>query len=194
MANKSISQLDTAPNITINDLIEVAIPDVGSATGYISKKDSFGNVADAFLNDFTQSALTTTADTVVGAINEVSAKAEMKYPTAETKIGTWIDGKPVYRKSFYAGQFSSSSAETLVDVTSLNIDTVVRTYGTFHGAFWGPLPYVDPATIISCIALFVYDNGTTNNYVVRRYSANYEVGSDVYLTIEYTKTTDVAPV
>ena len=111
MANKSISQLDTAPDITINDLMEVAIPDVGSATGYISKKDSFGNVADAFLNDFAQSALATTDDTVVGAINELN-----------TAIGKVLTG------TLTAGNTSLVLSDAAVLTTSM-IDIYTDVYG-----------------------------------------------------------------
>ena len=111
MANKSISQLDTAPDITINDLMEVAIPDVGSATGYISKKDSFGNVADAFLNDFAQSALNTTNDTVVGAINEINSA-----------VGKVLTG------TLTAGSTSLTLSDASILATSL-IDIYTDAYG-----------------------------------------------------------------
>ena len=46
--------------------------------------------------------LTTTDTTITGAIEEVkgSIKSLSTYSTEETKVGTWINGKPIYRKVF----------------------------------------------------------------------------------------------
>lgn len=75
MANKSISQLDSAVAVSNGDLFETAIPDSGSATGYSSKKHSMAAVADHIANDVVYTGLQTTAQTLVAAINEVLTSA-----------------------------------------------------------------------------------------------------------------------
>ena len=52
------------------------------------------------------------------------------YSTDETVIGTWIDGRPIYRKVF-----TTNSND--IDVTDLNIDVPIRfdAYGTFDGGY-----------------------------------------------------------
>lgn len=72
MANKSISQLDSAVAVSNGDLFETAIPDSGSATGYSSKKHSMAAVADHIANDVVYTGLQTTAQTLVAAINEAA--------------------------------------------------------------------------------------------------------------------------
>ena len=74
--SKEISQLTTAEQITANDLLETAIPNAMTQSGYISRKHTLGTIATFFMAtvQFTSSLLTT-AKTIIGAINEVNAKA-----------------------------------------------------------------------------------------------------------------------
>lgn len=71
MANKSISQLDTAAIVDNGDLFEIAQPDISSASGYKSYKQSMAVMADHIANDVIYTGLHTTAQSLVGAINEV---------------------------------------------------------------------------------------------------------------------------
>ena len=51
------------------------------------------------------------------------------YSYDETPIGTWVSGKPIYRKSF---NYTATTGEVIVaDLSSLNIDTVCHMYGNF---------------------------------------------------------------
>lgn len=196
MANKSISLLPTAPDITVNDLMEVATPDVGSASGYISGKDSLGNVFNAFMTDFTEASLDTTDKTIVGAINEVLDKTADIYSTAEQTVGTWVDGKPIYRKTFVVTS-PSSGTSTEIDTSGLNIDTLVYIFGMFNsgsgtGSFEAPIPYVEPYDLQNSSINVFYLHDDSKIYV-RKSSANMALAS-FHVTVEYTKTTDVAPV
>ena len=73
MANVSISQLDTAGTQSIQDLFEVAIPDSLSESGYASRKVSMAQIADFIANGAELDDLDTTAQTIVGGINELLA-------------------------------------------------------------------------------------------------------------------------
>lgn len=64
----------------------------------------------------------TDADTVLPEGGEV-------YSTQETRIGTWIDGKPVYKKTFSGVTPSSNGVAPLGDLSDLSIDTVVEING-----------------------------------------------------------------
>lgn len=75
MATKSISQLDSATSVSASDLYEVAVPDVQSASGYASKKESGAQIANFFHEGIQNNNLNTTDKTVVGAINEVDSIA-----------------------------------------------------------------------------------------------------------------------
>ena len=50
------------------------------------------------------------------------------YSTDEQVIGTWVDNKPIYRKCFYVSSFPNNT-ESKIDVSTSNIDFVVKLYG-----------------------------------------------------------------
>lgn len=191
----SLSELTMAANITVDDLIEVATPDPGSATGYVTGKDILGNVANAFLNDFPQAQLQTNDQTVVGAINEVAEKAATVYSTTEQTIGRWVDGKPLYRKTFVVTT-PASGTSTEVDTSGLNIDTLVYIFGMFNsgtgtGSYEAPIPYVEPYNLQNSSINVFYLHDDSKIYV-RKSSSNMALAS-FHITVDYTKTTDQPP-
>ena len=103
-----------------------------------------------------------------------------EYSTEERRIGTWIDGKPVYRKVF---KFTSSSSvndwKSFGDASY--VDELVSMRGILHGAVYNvPTAIPDLATYLSVVseqfALYVTLNSYTN--------------SPCMCIVEYTKTTD----
>jgi hypothetical protein len=63
-----------------------------------------------------------------------------KYSTTETVVGTWIDGKPIYRKSYsfeINDTFISKTLETMA------IDNIIKVYGSYGGgkSLMRPVPY-----------------------------------------------------
>ena len=70
-----------------------------------------------------------------------------KYSTNETKIGTWTDGKPIYRSVFDISTISSSNAN-LVDLNNLNIKLVINLYGTIKDTYnyEYPIPMSDSSS------------------------------------------------
>lgn len=71
MADKSISQLDTAPSANIGDLFVIAAPDQSSASGFKSYKIPLSVLAAFAVEDIVYTGLETTAQSIVGAINEI---------------------------------------------------------------------------------------------------------------------------
>ena len=106
------------------------------------------------------------------------------YSYNETPIGTWIDGKPIYRKSF---NYTATTGEVIVaDLSSLNIDTVCHMYGNFK----------DGNALIESIPFYLHSAYTvTPFYKLADKSLRLTVnisnlsGTGVVI-IEYTKTTD----
>lgn len=105
------------------------------------------------------------------------------YSAEETRIGTWIDGKPLYRR-ILNGVFPSAINtwiywETLVD----NVETIVALRGVIHDSING-----------------IYYQIPDGDTVVGYYSNLKKVGACSYVTgylnlpafviVEYTKTTD----
>lgn len=104
----------------------------------------------------------------------------VNYSTTEQVIGTWIDGKPLYEKTYNFGALPNNTTKTLAHgITAL--DTVADFKGIAHNPVSHvriPLPYNQ----IPC--------GVANaNITVTTYS-NLSAYTETYITLRYTKTTD----
>ena len=106
------------------------------------------------------------------------------YSTTEQVIGTWIDGKPIYRKVFNITSPQQSNTD-YVDVSSLNIETLIHLYGYYNKTGIGKfsIPFTDSSTNYSVIFIS-YDNKIRGRFGDASYV------SDVKVIVEYTKTTD----
>lgn len=188
MATITIPQLDTVAVPTGNDLIEVVQPDSGSASGYSTGKESLSQVANLIANGTQYSGLHTTDQTLVGSINEVAANSGHTYSTTEKVVGTWVNGKPIYEKSFQfsnitvqAGQVYEIQTNTLVpDYENwVGFECVATTYNivmncNYYGSF---TPYGWSASVADDVIAIT--RGTAG-----------DVTSDYVITLRYTKTTD----
>ena len=121
---------------------------------------------------------------------------KMKYSTDEQVIGEWIDGKPLYQKTIDCG-FAPS---TVTDnskwfIVGNNIDFICIVNSFYmcpnDGNQTGSLPYAsgtDYRIEISASSKFSND---TNGYIginVKRDRSAFRI----YVTIQYTKTTDTS--
>ena len=107
------------------------------------------------------------------------------YSTEETVIGTWIDGKPLYRKSFIVKGITAVSYT--FSLASLNMDMCFFdfTHSIFkQGAY--SLPFGIYGSNTDYNRVFFQDN----NKVVFQFGSVYTMSKDLYFTLEYTKTTD----
>lgn len=123
--------------------------------------------------------------TVQNTITNPSPAAS--YSTDEQLTGgTWIDGKPIYRKTVDCGQLPNTTTKSVAHGIT-NIGVIINSYGVAFNPSTNTsqrLPFVSPSST-NCIT-FYYD--TTKIYI--------ETGMDrssfkkSYITLEYTKTTD----
>lgn len=118
--------------------------------------------------------------------NDITSIPEQSYSLDEQLTGgTWIDGKPIYRKTVDCGALPNSTKKTVAHGIN-NIDWVVAIHGTAHADpnIFIPLPFPTSATSyivqLDC-------NGTS---VVINTSNDFSLYTKSYVTIEYTKTTD----
>lgn len=105
------------------------------------------------------------------------------YSTEEQVVGTWIDGKPIYQKTLYFSDITVSSTQINIgDLSNLNIDfgMIVNYVGNEnegyfesfgHYACWLRIPAYN-------IGLRKTLNDSPTTF------------SDLYITLQYTKTTD----
>lgn len=115
------------------------------------------------------------------------------YSTDETRIGTWIDGKPLYRKAIvFSGVHVYTSFSSLFTIED-NVETFIKCFGQFT---------IDEEPGLQCIIPFTQSKNATmlsNINLVWLSTDNkwYLLGNwehDISITgrvlAEYTKTTD----
>ena len=111
------------------------------------------------------------------------------YSEDEKIVGTWIDRKPIYEKTFTDLRLLNRT-DCIIDLSSLNIENVINAYGLCHrlandgGSFDYTLPFFESAELYVNMRY----NKNPKNYSIwcsdssGTYTAN--------LTIQYTKTID----
>ena len=115
-------------------------------------------------------------------------KEQNTYSTEEQIIGTWINGKPIYKKTFneIIGPTVQNTWQDAVDVSSLNIDLVLNIYGSsFTGTdYYIPLGCSGQGGSIFVQAIYRLSSQTIQ--ILSQANTN----CTNYITMEYTKTTD----
>lgn len=123
--------------------------------------------------------------TVTGIRDRVSdaEKNFNKYSTTEEVVGTWIDGKPLYRKVVKG---NITSANQILFVVNANIDTMVfiSGYDYADGKYYFPFNYAQTGSTYKSI-FYKKDTDT-----IEFRSDSYNPGEVYVVVLEYTKTTD----
>lgn len=107
------------------------------------------------------------------------------YSTEETRIGTWIDGKPIYRKVFGFSQVNNGAVNIVFNLSDIDasLSNVINLFGA------GELQSLATSTGSSCAYGAVFIEPSSNNVCIK---TNYAISGPVYIVIEYAKTTDTA--
>ena len=111
------------------------------------------------------------------------------YSEEEREVGVWIDGKPLYQKTIYIGKLLKDTSWHTVAHGISNIDKVVDITGIAideNTQDFVPLTAFRPN---SNQGVFVSSGVTNIEYVNNWLDADTR---DTYVTLQYTKTTDVA--
>lgn len=112
------------------------------------------------------------------------------YSLEETVVGTWIDGKPIYRKTIL---YTVGCSKTTVDSTVLSLPNIslIQTYGKATSKNYNveySVPFVD---LDGWMAIVRYEYG---NIQLRHKWFDDTDTFTLNITIEYTKTTDAATI
>lgn len=108
------------------------------------------------------------------------------YSTTEQVVGTWIDGKPLYRKTIDFGALPNATTKSVAHGLS---NFRVR---NFYGVAVNPstnITFYLP-TLSGNASAFVTVHIDSANVIVNAMSTNRSAFTECYITIEYTKTTD----
>ena len=103
------------------------------------------------------------------------------YTYQEQRIGTWVNGKPIYRALIYGAQLHSGGTDVLLGTLS-NFSTVLQMYAWAKvSGYWTPLNMSYSTNISSIIQ--VKENGQVRAY----YDSTYFAGSPFNVYVEYVK-------
>jgi len=119
-------------------------------------------------------------------VASVSGARQFEYSTGEQVVGTWIDGKPIYQITVDCGNLPKSNLKR-VDYSSLisNVKNFLKVEGIFFSSGYAyPLPYVNRGSIQYQIQLYI------EKPEIMIWTADNFVDGQVYVTLQYTKTTD----
>lgn len=120
------------------------------------------------------------------------------YSTDEKVIGRWIDGKPLYQKTFKIGaltNYTSDWTQTTNIAIGASVDEFVCSYGVLYSTnkeWCASIPYSVNNNIFVIPSLFPNAAPSNSNTVCLAYLGNLGWVTDSYITVQYTKTTDSA--
>ena len=111
---------------------------------------------------------------------------EDMYSTEELVIGTWIDGKPIYRRVFF--NYFNDEYNNWYSIGNIaNLKTVIKVAGMIKQKNDGNFIDFPRCSTFDNTSSDLYVNGSTGEVNVRIGKAT----GELYLIVEYTKTTDV---
>lgn len=144
------------------------------------ESDEVGNMLSEVVNNLDGNE--TNKAPSVAAVNNCN-----KYSTEETFTGKyWLNGKKIYRKTFYFSELTNSSDNILGKID--NINYIVSYDGTVNlGGNMYVLPLIDYSELKWSIGIVC--NIASGDVIIKK--GGYGTVTDAsHLTIEYTKTTD----
>lgn len=121
---------------------------------------------------------------VTAAKIDFSTIGALNYSTSEAATGgTWVDGKPIYKKTINFGALPNAASKSVAHRIS-NLNRVIRVeaiadYGTGNTKF--PIPFSSPAGLGSSVALAI----ESSTIGIR--TGNDRSDATAYVTIYYTK-------
>ena len=142
-----------------------------------------------FIIDMSEFAYQEEIDEIKSAVNENAEEIDKlkTYSTEEQVIGTWIDGRPLYRKMIFCNALPNATAKHI----NSGLDSsckVVKMYGYSKANssenLYIPLPFVSP-TANESVGINMWKNNITISTGIDR--SNY---TESCVTLEYIKTTD----
>lgn len=109
-----------------------------------------------------------------------------RYSTEEKIIGTWIDNKPLYQKTFII-----TSKQSQIDISSLNIDTYVKSESVYKvGSYCFEMPRLSDAAQRYDTFISTYYADLNSGNIMFLWGTGVSSIDELHFTIQYTKTTD----
>ena len=173
---EDIPPIPTKTSDLDNDSGYITIEDIPPIPTKTSDLDNDSGFITNTVNDLTNYTNNTDLTTLLnGKASKTDLDNLKNYVSGEVVIGTWIDTKPLYRKVLTG---SLVGGDLDVDVSSLNIDTLININGMTSGR---PLNFYYSGYSVSTR----YSPG----HIYINSSSAY-AGESFYMVVEYTKTTN----
>ena len=109
--------------------------------------------------------------------------ANQIYSYDETPIGTWVNGKPLYRKIIKTSV--NQGVQKIYDVSNMNLDDIIRMDGSISQSV-GSIVHIPYGTGSNDFAVIYYPKSSNQIEI------NTTRAGIVNIILEYTKTTDTA--
>lgn len=116
---------------------------------------------------------------------------ENVYSTEEIRIGTWIDGKPLYRKVIYATTPGNDTLDGIFSLSKYAIDKVISLSG-FVNMKSGSVSFFNTSGLVGNTSAIWILRASVNskNEVSIQTTVSDAQSCPATLILEYTKTTD----
>ena len=165
---------------------EVSVSGGGLPEGTVAIKPLTKAEYDALTDEEKQADVAYAITDDAGSGGGSGGTSEEIYSTEETRIGTWVDGKPLYRLVFdsYIPDVASSP-RLLGNVTDM--DTMVYAYGRIRASNTNFVDWPIPNYVINLMKQGIGVYGMVMGSYVTEWS-----GKPITVIVEYTKTTDEA--
>lgn len=186
---KTFSTSGTGSQQTLSEIESDKIPIYNSLTDVTADLANL-EVGQIGATKGTGSELSAPVDTVQsGNMHAVTSNAvaeSLSYSTTEKKTGgTWIDGKPIYRKVIDCGALPNNTSKDVATGIDFTVCNVIKIEGVAKNTSTGntdtiPMPFSNVVTIGTTKTgnVSISTTGSFSNY------------TQSYVTLEYIKTTD----
>lgn len=185
----AVESIPQGPTYTAGDGIEITQTEAGPKIGVttpvrgIVTQEEFDALTEAEQNKGLY-VISDSGGSGGGGDSGTGSPALEVYSTEEQVIGTWIDGKPIYRKVFEKN-LTSNAATAIFDTTDLNIDTFVSAHA---------FVLLPDSNDFFCVNTYLAGNNSPVLYLNKNFIqillASLSTANRVYAVAEYTKTTD----
>lgn len=158
----------------------VPVQQGGGGGGSYTAGDGINIISDVISTDNLQSG---DMDDIVTPLPAVTTRKEfIKYSTDEQIVGEWIDGRPIYAKTFEITLTGSNQWQSVAHGISNIKDVISRVGWTSRGGEYYYIPYSTHQTT----QMISTTSDATNIYILAVDRTN----DKAYITMQYTKTTD----
>ena len=121
----------------------------------------------------------------------VYSKSELNkehYSMGEQKIGTWIDGKTLYRKTIFKTVKITANTNLVINSEIQNIDTITKIDGVISSSTKTNYRQINTYNLENNAVSISMSASTNGNITI--YSTDDWTTPNIIITLEYTKTTD----